>query len=218
VGFRLRKSVKILPGLRLNFGLGGVSATMGMRGASVNVGKRGSFLTVGLPGSGVSYRTRIADNTPSQPNTEEQSDSTSSLQTQPNRIGGWVFLVLTVLVAATLIISNADKSANSSNELRAANSNLPSAPPAPAASQFVAQPEPPQFKIMPPRALLRSEIREVQNQLKLAHIYSAEVDGIAGANTIKAIETFLQHGNYPQAYARDTRVLELVRTHLESKN
>jgi hypothetical protein len=59
VGFRFRKSVKIMPGVRLNLGRRGVSATIGRRGASVTVGKRGTYANVGLPGTGMSYRERL---------------------------------------------------------------------------------------------------------------------------------------------------------------
>lgn len=59
MGLRFRRSVKLLPGVRLNFSLSGVSATLGPRGASVNVGPRGTFANVGL-GGGLSYRTRLS--------------------------------------------------------------------------------------------------------------------------------------------------------------
>jgi hypothetical protein len=59
MGLRFRQSIKILPGLRINFGLHGISATVGVRGASVNLGPRGTHLNLGLPGTGLSYRTRL---------------------------------------------------------------------------------------------------------------------------------------------------------------
>jgi hypothetical protein len=55
MGFRFRRSVKILPGVRLNFGKRGVSTSIGVRGAHVTFGKTGTRTTVGLPGSGLSY-------------------------------------------------------------------------------------------------------------------------------------------------------------------
>lgn len=60
MGLRFRKSIKIMPGVRLNATLGGISATVGRRGASVNVGKRGVRGTVGIPGSGLSYSERLS--------------------------------------------------------------------------------------------------------------------------------------------------------------
>jgi hypothetical protein len=55
MGFRFRRSVKILPGIRLNFGKRGVSTSIGVRGAHVTFGRTGTRTTVGLPGSGLSY-------------------------------------------------------------------------------------------------------------------------------------------------------------------
>ncbi len=59
MALRFQKRVSLLPGLRLNFGLNGISATVGARGASVNFGKRGVYGNLGLPGTGLSYRTRL---------------------------------------------------------------------------------------------------------------------------------------------------------------
>jgi hypothetical protein len=50
-----RRSVKILPGIRLNFGKRGVSTSIGVRGAHVTFGKAGTRTAVGLPGSGLSF-------------------------------------------------------------------------------------------------------------------------------------------------------------------
>lgn len=59
MGFGFRKSIKILPGVRVNVGRSGVSTTIGGRGASVNIGKRGTYLNTGVPGTGLSYRARM---------------------------------------------------------------------------------------------------------------------------------------------------------------
>ncbi|WP_407074381.1 DUF4236 domain-containing protein [Psychrobacter sp. CAL346-MNA-CIBAN-0220] len=56
MGFRFRKSIKIVPGVRLNLTKKGISSlSVGKRGATVNIGKKGTRGTVGLPGSGLSY-------------------------------------------------------------------------------------------------------------------------------------------------------------------
>ena len=54
MAFRFRKSVKIAPGIRLNFSKSGVSTSIGRRGATVNISKRGTRITAGLPGTGIS--------------------------------------------------------------------------------------------------------------------------------------------------------------------
>jgi Protein of unknown function (DUF4236) len=55
MGFRFRRSIKLLPGIRLNIGKRGVSTSIGVRGVHVTFGKTGTRTTVGLPGSGISY-------------------------------------------------------------------------------------------------------------------------------------------------------------------
>jgi len=55
MGFRFRKSIKILPGVRVNVSTGGASVSLGHKGATVNVGKRGVRGTYDLPGSGAYY-------------------------------------------------------------------------------------------------------------------------------------------------------------------
>src|SRR5262249_42297123 len=59
MGFRFRQSIKVLPGLRIKFGLRGISATVGPRGANLNVSPRGTHLNLSLPGTGIGYRVRL---------------------------------------------------------------------------------------------------------------------------------------------------------------
>lgn len=62
MGFRIRKSISLGKGLRLNLGKSGVTGvTMGKRGAPhVTVGKGGTrFGTPVIPGTGISYETRL---------------------------------------------------------------------------------------------------------------------------------------------------------------
>jgi len=60
MGFRFRRSISILPGLRLNLSKNGLSTSIGPRGATLNFGPRGPRYTVGIPGTGLSYSDRIA--------------------------------------------------------------------------------------------------------------------------------------------------------------
>lgn len=55
MGFRFRKSITIVPGVRLNLSKTGISTSIGRSGATINIGKRGVRGTVGLPGTGLSY-------------------------------------------------------------------------------------------------------------------------------------------------------------------
>ncbi len=55
MGLRFRRSLRILPGVRLNLGKRGASVSVGARGALLTFGKRGTRATVGIPGTGLSY-------------------------------------------------------------------------------------------------------------------------------------------------------------------
>lgn len=57
MGLRFRRSIKLLPGVRLNAGLRDVSLSVGGRGATVNLSRRGVRTTLGLAGTGLSYST-----------------------------------------------------------------------------------------------------------------------------------------------------------------
>lgn len=90
MGFRFRRSVRLFPGVRLNFGKRGVSASVGVRGAHVTVGRTGVRTTVGIPGTGVSYtnfrsvkrRLRTAPNPTQSPQPRRSSvGSPTSLRT-----------------------------------------------------------------------------------------------------------------------------------------
>jgi hypothetical protein len=52
---RFRRTIKLLPGVRLNFSKSGVSTSVGVRGAHVTLGHGQVRETVGLPGTGISY-------------------------------------------------------------------------------------------------------------------------------------------------------------------
>ena len=66
MAFRFRRSIKIAPGIRVNFGKKGGSLSVGGQGGSLNFGSRGVYSNVGIPGTGLNYRSKIGDNTPSQ--------------------------------------------------------------------------------------------------------------------------------------------------------
>jgi hypothetical protein len=53
MGFRIRQSIRIAPGLRLNVGMKSVSVSTGVRGLSCTAGSSGQRVTVGLPGTGL---------------------------------------------------------------------------------------------------------------------------------------------------------------------
>jgi hypothetical protein len=55
MGWRFRRSVKIAPGVRWNFGTRGSSWSIGPRGFKLNFSKRGVRRTVSIPGTGISH-------------------------------------------------------------------------------------------------------------------------------------------------------------------
>jgi len=55
---RFRKSIKLAPGIRMNFSSKGSSWTIGPRGASLGIGQRGTYLNTGI--AGFSSRQKLA--------------------------------------------------------------------------------------------------------------------------------------------------------------
>jgi hypothetical protein len=57
MAFRFSRSLKIAPGIRLNFGKRGIGISAGVRGAHVGVDARGrTYTSAGIPGTGLSVR------------------------------------------------------------------------------------------------------------------------------------------------------------------
>ena len=73
MGVRFRKSIKVLPGVRLNISKSGISTSVGKRGATVNFSKRGTRATVGIPGTGISYSTMVGKKRSSSQNSSSKS-------------------------------------------------------------------------------------------------------------------------------------------------
>jgi hypothetical protein len=56
MGWRFRRSFKVIPGVRLNLSKSGLSASIGSGPFHLNVGPHGAMGTASIPGSGISYR------------------------------------------------------------------------------------------------------------------------------------------------------------------
>ncbi len=57
MGFRFRKIISVIPGVKVNLSKSGVSTSLGGHGATVNVGTSGKrTITLGIPGTGMSYQ------------------------------------------------------------------------------------------------------------------------------------------------------------------
>lgn len=104
MGFRFRKSVKLLPGIKLNFSKRGTSVTIGGRGASVNIGPRGTHANVGIPGSGISYRTRLDSGQP--PGKGINRNPTTTPSQSGSFVGGflrWLFGIAVIVMGVALL-------------------------------------------------------------------------------------------------------------------
>jgi Protein of unknown function (DUF4236) len=55
MAFRFRRTLGIVPGIRLNLSRSGSSVSLGVRGLHYTVGLRGTRTTVGIPGTGASW-------------------------------------------------------------------------------------------------------------------------------------------------------------------
>jgi hypothetical protein len=64
MGLRFRRSVRVMPGVRVNLGLRGASLSVGPKGMTYNIGPQGSRVTVGLPGTGLSYSQNVSHQNP----------------------------------------------------------------------------------------------------------------------------------------------------------
>jgi len=98
MGFRFRRSIRLLPGIRINIGKRGASVSMGVRGAHITVGSTGTRTTVGVPGTGLSY-TKLYRLTASQNTVEHEASEPPSRRRIRVRV-----LIMLFIVAAWVIV------------------------------------------------------------------------------------------------------------------
>lgn len=81
MGWNFRKSVKILPGVKVNIGKNGVSSvTVGGKVARTTIGKNGKVTqSVSIPGTGISYRETVKEGTTSKANNKKPSAARKSV-------------------------------------------------------------------------------------------------------------------------------------------
>lgn len=60
MAFKLRRRLRLVPGIMFNISRRGISTTLGIKGLSVNVGKKGAYLNTGIPGTGIYDRKKIS--------------------------------------------------------------------------------------------------------------------------------------------------------------
>ena len=105
--FRFRRSMSIIPGVRLNFGKRGASVSLGPRGAKMTIGPTGTRVTAGLPGTGISYTEKLgAHHEVVHQQDEPHAGSTPDIPAPPANSGfaslGWIVaaILLVLLIAA----------------------------------------------------------------------------------------------------------------------
>jgi hypothetical protein len=107
MGFRFRRSFRILPGLRLNIGKRGVSTSIGVRGAHITVGHGQVRETVGLPGTGLSYtHVEGAHQAHQEGRSEAQPTTVSEPLPKGNAVRGYFWLALLAVLALCVVLQN----------------------------------------------------------------------------------------------------------------
>lgn len=86
---RFRKSVKLGPGVRVNFSKRGVSTTIGPRGFTTSIGKSGVYRNIGIPGTGISYRTKVGGGKSKKRSSGSVSRASSSGASIPKAVQEW---------------------------------------------------------------------------------------------------------------------------------
>lgn len=90
MGLRFRKSVKVLPFVRINLSKQGVSSvSIGGKGLTINRSRKSTRVTASLPGSGLSYSRQFPDQSIGQPLSPEQSPP-PPIADSPGPARGWV--------------------------------------------------------------------------------------------------------------------------------
>lgn len=104
MGFRFRRSVRITPGIRINFSKSGLSYSFGGRGATVNVGPKGTRATYGIPGTGLTYSEQLAP-AKKRRKASAPTEPAPPLPASAPRAGWRLNLPRTIGVAAALILA-----------------------------------------------------------------------------------------------------------------
>jgi uncharacterized protein DUF4236 len=101
VSFRFRRSIRIVPGIRRNFGKRGVSTSIGVRGAHITVGHGKVRETVDLSGTGLSY-TEV-HRTHQEGRSEAQSPALQDVLPKGRAWWGWLWIAIVVAIAARVL-------------------------------------------------------------------------------------------------------------------
>jgi tetratricopeptide (TPR) repeat protein len=84
-GFRFRKSLQLLPGVRLNISKKGTSLSLGPKGAHITTGTSGTYFSLDLPGSGAYYRKKL-DSKSTGSKSDTKKDETAAAENVPDKL------------------------------------------------------------------------------------------------------------------------------------
>jgi hypothetical protein len=102
MSLRFRKSIKIMPGVRINVSKSGISTSIGVKGATVNLKPgRKARATVGIPGTGLSYTTTLSSGDKSHEQGALQVPAREGLSSREIRFAVLLYLVLLGCAFAT---------------------------------------------------------------------------------------------------------------------
>lgn len=109
MGLRIRRSIKIAPGVRLNFGKKGISTSIGKRGAGITIGPTGTTAHVGIPGTGISYVKKVGTAKKSAKEKLQSTDENEKPKRKYSCLGS--FLAISGIVIVMAIHSTCEWSA-----------------------------------------------------------------------------------------------------------
>lgn len=207
MGFRFRRTLKILPGVRLNLTHRSASVRLGPRGAGYTISSTGRHtVSAGIPGTGISYQETFTPGSGTQKGVRAVHTVPQQVsQSQPRTGHTWVsrvFIVGLFVVALWAIWPKSNDSAPSAT-----------AHVQPAVARGIEEKTVPPPPPSPPvtRSLSTDEVREVQLLLKELGFDPGGADGIVGPMTIAAVKRYEPSRGWPASGEIDVRLLESLR-------
>lgn len=112
MGLRFRKSIKIAPGVRINFNKKSTSMTFGKRGLHYTVSSTGKkTASIGIPNTGISYTTST--------NKRTTKKNTAYFQkTISNKISIMIILIIILLIALLAIVNRTSTKENAISDMQ----------------------------------------------------------------------------------------------------
>ena len=97
MGLRFRRSIKLLPGVRLNLSKSGIGVSAGASGLRVGVDSKGrGYTSAGIPGTGLSTRQFVGQSTP--------PDATVGHANSIGTLGIVIFIILGIAIVGALLL------------------------------------------------------------------------------------------------------------------